>query len=344
MSPMTRAFSPAGVPGADVSAYYRRRAEGGAGLILTEGTWIPHPSASYDDSVPRLYGDDALKGWSSVIRGVHAAGARLIAQLWHTGLVEKPASEGSTSDTVSCRDLQIGPSGFAGGAAKLPRKVREPMATTQINEIIDAYAQAAANAKRLGFDGIELHGGHGYLIDQFFWTATNRRTDRYGGGIAERSRFAADVVSECRRRTGPGFAIFIRISQWKLQDFGAKMVATPTELLALLTPLLDAGVDLFDCSQRRYWEPEFPGSDLNLSGWVRKLSGKPTMTVGSIGMNDDLTVDRLDRLMSMFDAGQFDLAAVARGMLADAAWTNKMRAGYYEQLQPFNRRLIGSLE
>ena len=340
---MTRAFSPRGIPTAAVAAYYRRRAEGGAGLIFTEGTWIPHPSASNDENVPCFYGEEALQGWSNVLREVHAAGGRIIPQLWHAGLVEKASPEAGKREGVDCGAHQIGPSGYAGGAGKLPRMVSTPMTQKDIDGVIDAYASAAESAMRLGFDGVAIHGAHGYLIDQFFWANTNIRVDRYGGDIANRSRFAVDIIRECKRRTGKGFPLVLRLSQWKLQDFAAKLVATPDELSRLILPLVDAGVDLFDCSQRKYWEPEFSESHLNLAGWVKKISGKPTMTVGSVGLLDDLSVDRLDRLMEMFDRAEFDLVAVARGMLADPEWTMKMREGQYERIRSFDRKLVGTL-
>lgn len=93
MAPMTRCFAPGGVPGTNVAEYYRRRAAAGVGLIITEGTWVPHPAASNDDSAPRFYGEEALAGWAAVVAAVHAAGGKIMPQLWHTGLVEKPRVE-----------------------------------------------------------------------------------------------------------------------------------------------------------------------------------------------------------------------------------------------------------
>jgi 2,4-dienoyl-CoA reductase-like NADH-dependent reductase (Old Yellow Enzyme family) len=243
-----------------------------------------------------------------------------------------------------CGPLQIGPSGFVGAMGKLPRKALSSMLQRQIDEVIEAYGTAAENAVRLGFDGVAIHGGHGYLIDQFFWQQTNDRTDRYGGGIAARSQFAAEVIGECRRRAGAALPLILRISQWKVQDFSARPWANPDELHAFLTPLVDAGADIFDCSQRRYWEPEFPGSELNLAGWVKKLTGRATMTVGSVGLREDLSVEGLDKLTARFDRGEFDLVAVARSLLADPQWTVKMRDGQHERIRPFDRKAIATLE
>jgi 2,4-dienoyl-CoA reductase-like NADH-dependent reductase (Old Yellow Enzyme family) len=335
MAPMTRNFSPGGVPGPDVAAYYRRRAENGVGLILTEGTAIAHPAAVSSAAVPRFHGEDALAGWARVLEGVHAAGGRIMPQLWHVGTMRKAGDEPNPEAPP------VGPSGIAAPAAI----VSEPLSEREIGELIAAYAQGAADAQRLGFDGIELHGAHGYLIDQFFWEATNRRTDRYGGGIAARTRFAVEAVQACRRAVGPRFPILLRFSQWKIADYNARLVGTPQELEAFLTPLAGAGVDLFHCSTRRFWEPEFPGSDLNLAGWTRKLTGKPVITVGSVGLDTDfMTAFRegkgaastaLDAIVGMIERDEVDLVAVGRALLQDPGWAAKIREGRLEELQPF---------
>jgi len=106
-------------------------------------------------------------------------------------------------------------------------------------------AQSAVNARDAGFDAVELHGAHGYLLDEFLWTRTNLRTDSYGGSLAARTRFPAEVVAAVRGAVGPDYPIVYRFSQWKASDFGASIVGNPVELQELLGPLVDAGVDLF---------------------------------------------------------------------------------------------------
>ncbi|WP_455906392.1 oxidoreductase, partial [Metapseudomonas otitidis] len=161
------------------------------------------------------------------------------------------------------------------------------MTQQDIDDVVAAYAQAARDAKAIGMDGVELHGAHGYLIDQFFWDGTNPRTDGYGGSQANRSRFAIEVIKAVREAVGPDYPIIFRFSQWKQQDYTARLVQTSEELEGFLKPLSEAGVDIFHCSTRRFWEPEFEGSDLNLAGWTRKLTGKPTITVGSVGLDGE---------------------------------------------------------
>ena len=334
MSPMTRSCSPGGVPTDDVAAYYRRRAENEVALILTEGTVVGHPASANDVNVPRFHGSDALEAWRKVLRGVHAAGGRIMPQLWHVGSYRKP------SESPNPESPSVSPS----GVRKPGVKQGEPMSEAEIAEVIDAFAEAASQAMRLGFDGIELHGAHGYLIDQFLWAETNLRDDAYGGDMARRSRFAVEVVQACRRATAPTFPILFRISQWKVQDYTAKLAATSDELEQLLRPLTDAGVDVFHCSTRRFWEPAFAGSDLNLAGWAKKLSGKPVITVGSAGLDGDMasafrgkdsSVQSIDKLAEMVARGEVDLVAVGRALLGDPEWARKIRENRLDELRPF---------
>ncbi len=274
MAPMTRSKSPSGIPGADVAAYYRRRAEGGVGLIVTEGTIVDRPGACASTDIPNFHAPDSVAGWRNVVKDVHAAGGKIAPQLWHQGMVRKPGT-GPNPDAKS-----DGPSGLSGTG----KPVGEPMSDADIADTIDAFARGAELSKEIGFDCVEFHGAHGYLLDQFFWEGSNVRTDAFGGDLLRRTRFAAEIVKAARKRVGPDYVIILRFSQWKQQDYAAKLALTPKELEAFLEPLTDAGVDIYHCSTRRFWEPEFAGSDLNLAGWTKKISGKPTITVGSVGL------------------------------------------------------------
>lgn len=334
MAPMTRSHSPGGVPTDKVAAYYRRRAENDVGLILTEGTVVGHPASANEHDVPRFYGDDALEGWKRVAEAVHGAGGRIFPQLWHVGSVRKPA------DSPNPQTPSIGPSGL-----KKPGAVfGEPMTKAEITAVVDAFARAAADAARLGFDGIEVHGAHGYLVDQFFWEGTNIRSDEYGGDMARRAHFAVQIIEACRREIGPDLPISLRISQWKVQDYTAKLFTTPEKFQAFLAPLAEAGVDVFHCSTRRYWEPAFEGSSMNLAGWAKKLSGKASLTVGSVGLDGDVNsafrgkdsaVQPLDRIAQMVESGEVDLVAVGRSLLADPEWARKVRDGRERELKGF---------
>ena len=203
MAPMTRSKSPEGIPGPDVAAYYRHRAEGGVGLIVTEGTYVPHPAAGFYPDVPHFYGEPSLAGWKRVVGEVHQAGGKIFPQLWHVGLT--PAADGKISPAA------IGPSGLANRG----EKITEPMTQQDIDDVVHAFGEAALSAQRMGFDGVEIHGAHGYLLDQFFWDGTNQRTDGYGGDLVARTRFAVEVIREVRSQVGPEYPICLRYSQWK---------------------------------------------------------------------------------------------------------------------------------
>ena len=342
MAPMTRACSPNGVPGANVAEYYRRRAEGGVGLIITEGTWVGHPSASNDPNVPNFYGEEALAGWGEVCRQVHDAGAKIVPQLWHVGAAAKSDVAEIYEDRVFVESERLGPSGLLKAGVEGGRS----MNSSEVEEIIEAYAAAAAAAAALGFDGVEIHGAHGYLVDQFFWHETNERSDDdFGGDASARTRFAAEIVRRIRARTSPDFPIILRFSQWKMQDYGARPWPSPENLDLFIQPLVDAGVDIFHCSQRRYWEPEFTGSDLNLAGWTRQLSGKPTITVGSVSLSAEMistlmegetaTSRSIVDLVERLERREFDLVAIGRAMITNPDWSKVVASGNAANLNPF---------
>jgi 2,4-dienoyl-CoA reductase-like NADH-dependent reductase (Old Yellow Enzyme family) len=341
MAPMTREFSPGGVPGEDVAAYYARRAAGGVGLIVTEGTYVGHESTWASGSVPRFHGEAQLAGWKRVADAVHEAGGRIVPQLWHVGAARDPGTGPVPGAPV------LSPSGL--GLDGVPKG--RAMEQADIDAVVAAFAESAAAAQRLGFDGVELHGAHGYLIDQFLWAGTNGRTDAYGGDLPSRSRFAAEVVAAVRASVSPDFPILFRFSQWKAGAYDARLAQSPTELEQVLAPLADAGVDAFHASTRRYWLPEFDGSDLNLAGWTKKITGRPVVSVGSVGLDKEFTGPQslslehgttgIDKLLDRMERDEFDLIAVGRSLIADPDWPRKISRG--ETTAPFDGRLLGSL-
>lgn len=348
MAPMTRSMAPEGIPGAAQAEYYRRRAVGGVGLILTEGTVIDRPASRNDPGIPFFHGDRALSGWGEVVKAVHAAGGRIGPQLWHTG-----SARGSNRDWSPPGAVES-PSGLSA-----PERVRGVAMTEEdIADTVSAFARAAADARRLGFDVVELHGAHGYLIDQFFWSGTNTRSGPYGGAtLSERARFAAEAVRAVRAAVGPDLPLSLRVSQWKQQDYQARLAPSPDEMTSWLAPLVEAGVDVLHCSQRRFWEPEFPEIDgedgLNFAGWAKKLTGAATISVGSVGLSEDFfgafggkgseASALQDNLLSRMERAEFDLIAAGRVLISDAQWVNKVREGRTQELQGFRAADLAEL-
>lgn len=294
-------------------------------MIITEGTWIDHPGAGHDSHVPRFHGAEALGGWKRVAEAVHAAGGKIFPQLWHVGMHRAPRP--------GLEQRFPNPETPAFGPSSLPSMDRTvALSLADIESIVEAYASAAVSARMLGFDGIEIHAAHGYLIDQFMRRDTNHRRDIYG--MADRTRFAADIIKAIRIGVGARFSISFRFSQWTVKNYDAKLVDTPEELEALLIPLVDAGVDIFHASTRRFSDPAFTGSDLGLAGWTRKITGKVVIAVGSVGIDKPYGSDRsghydvhanVDEVNRRIDRNEFDLIAVGRALLANPDWATRIQ-------------------
>lgn len=311
MAPMTRYRSPGGVPTKAVAAYYRRRAEGGVGLIITEGVLVDHESAGRETHVPHLTPGAAEQGWRRVTTEVHAAGGRIAAQLWHQG----------------------GESG-AGRSAWTPSGLGDThaMSGQDFRRLLSAYARSARTAVRAGFDAVEIHAAHGYLLDEFLWPVSNRRTDRYGGPARHRVAFPAEVVRTVRAAIPAGMPLIVRFSQFKERDYTARIAQSPAELAVLLEELAAAGADVFHASQRRATEAAFAGSDLNLAGWAKRITGRPSITVGSVGLGADLT-----ELAERRERGEFDLIALGRILLANPSWVRLTAQGRTEEIDAYRK-------
>ena len=192
MAPLTRNRAVHGndAPGELAATYYRQRAS--AGLIVSEGTQISPQGQGYVWT-PGMYSDAQVEGWRKATDAVHEAGGRIFAQLWHVGRISHVSLQPDGGQPVAPSAIRANTRTFiASGFAE----VSEPraLATAEIADIVADFARAAANAKRAGFDGVELHGANGYLIDQFLRDGTNKRADAYGGAIENRARFALEVV------------------------------------------------------------------------------------------------------------------------------------------------------
>jgi 2,4-dienoyl-CoA reductase-like NADH-dependent reductase (Old Yellow Enzyme family) len=336
MAPMTRVKSPGGIPNDENVEYYRQRAAGGVGLIISEGTLVRGPAAGPSPDIPRMYGDASAEGWAKVVAAVHAEGGSMAPQLWHLGVARGAAS------AFEPEEQTVSPSGVDPDGVPTGRVATRD----DLDAIVASFVESATMAKAIGFDGIELHGAHGYLLDQFLWERTNHRDDEYGGSIERRSAFPAEVVAAVRNAVGPDFPIIFRYSQWKGTDYEALLATTPAELEQVLAPLVGAGVDIFHVSTRRHWVPGFPGDPTGLAGWTKRVTGRPVITVGSVGVetvfrSEDEAVpltsrERFRLLEEQFDRGEFDLVALGRALLSDPAWVAKAGAGRWDEIEAFS--------
>lgn len=340
---MQRTMCKDGAPLPALASYYKRRIEGGFALVISESTAIDHGSATRQPAAGWIRPDTA-ESWRHCVDEVKSAGGHMLLQLWHEG-----ATRATDDDDAWSPYPTISPSGL----------IRKDMAngrTATIDDLAslrDAYVRSALLAQEIGFSGVEIHAAHGYLLDQFLWAETNLRTDGYGGpDFHDRVRFPAEIVAAVRAAVRPDFVISFRFSQWKNADFEAAIVSNPQELELLLKTVRHAGADMFNISTRRFDRPAWPGSDLSLAGWARRLTDATVMAVGSVGIKGDITdmlrqresspclLASLGEVQRRFQAEEFDLLAIGRSSIADPDFVIKLQQGRFDEVRPFSLALL----
>ena len=209
-----------------------------------------------------------------------------------------------------------------------PGKVAHAM-TDDIKETIEAYASDAKICEEIGFDGVEIHGAHGYLIDNFFWSGTNKRNDSYGGSIKNRSKLATDIVKAIRSNVSNQFIVGLRFSQWKQQDYEAKLANSPNELKELINDPIEEGLDFLHSSMRRFWESNLKVQmKTSLIGQKAIWSSNNSVNVGLdsdfIDMSAPASPTNINKAIDDINQKN-DLVAVGRALLADHEWVVKIK-------------------
>ena len=312
----------------------RRTAEGGCGVIISEGSGPDHPAA-YWQQVFSIVGQDTVEDWRRVAQAVTSTGdVMFLMQLWHPGAI-RLVVEGMRNPTPDYPTLS--PSGLV----QEGRSNGVAMSRQDLDETKEAYVRSALIAKEIGAHGIEVHSCHGYLLDQFLWHETNRRTDEYGGAtLAERTAYPAEIVAAIREATGPDFVISFRFSQWKEVDYTARIARHPDELAPFLERIEHAGADLFNVSTRRFDAAAWPelDSERSLAGWVKRMTDVPVLAIGSVGLSTDMPHDLFDgqepepqieqdlaRVRRGLEDGDFDLIGAGRAQIANPGLVNQIR-------------------
>jgi 2,4-dienoyl-CoA reductase-like NADH-dependent reductase (Old Yellow Enzyme family)/thioredoxin reductase len=296
-------------------AYHEERAKGGWGLIVTED-YAVDPGGKAFVGIGGLWEDAQIPGHADLTKRVHNHGAAIFAQIYHAG-------------RQSARAV-IGTDAVAPTSISCPFTLETPHELTveEIGRIIEQFGDCALRAKKAGFDGVEIHGGHGYLIAQFMSSYSNKRFDKYGGNLANRMRFPLEIVANIRKKCGEDFPIQFRISADEMVPGGR----TIEDSKAQLWMLEQAGVDSFDISVgtdgSHHVMVAAPAAG---HGWmtdhaaaIKRVVNKPVFTVGRI--NDPLVAE------SVVASGKADGVAMGRGSLADPELPNKAREGRFEDI------------
>ena len=291
--------------------YYEQRAKGGTGLIIVENASIDSPQGSNGTTQLRIDHDNYLPRLFKFCENIHRYGTKIAIQINHAGA--SAISSRINMQPVSASDV---PSKEGG---EIPR----PLSREEILHIVKKYGEAAKRAQAAGFDAVEIHAGHSYLISQFLSPITNKRTDEFGGSVENRTRFCRMVIDEVRKQVGPFFPIMLRLSADELMEGGNTLDDTLEYL-----DYLQEEVDIFDVSCGLNGSIQYQ-IDANYlpDGWrsymakaVKEKFNKPCISMGNI--RDPKVAERI------LADGDADLIGMGRGLIADPAWVNKVATGH----------------
>jgi 2,4-dienoyl-CoA reductase-like NADH-dependent reductase (Old Yellow Enzyme family) len=315
VAPMTRVSATAdGRATVQMQRYYGAFAKGGFGLAITEGIYTDKAYSQGYLHQPGLTDDAQLDAWLPVVQAVHAGGAKIIAQLMHAGAISHGNPHRSTTRGPSAVQPKGQQMTVYRGAGPYP--MPQAMSDDEIAEAIHGFAEAAIRARHAGFDGVEIHGANGYLLDQFLSEGINERTDRYGGSAERRVALIADVTKAVRNAVGADFTVGVRISQGKVNDFTHKWSGSERDAAIIFGMLGELPLDYVHTTEFEAWQGAF-GAGPSLAALAKQHSRLPVIANGSLH-----AADRAERLLADGDA---DMVSLGRGALAHADWPRRLR-------------------
>jgi len=332
VAPMTRVSATAdGRATKQMADYYAAFAAGGFGLVITEGIYTDKAYAQGYFFQPGLADDAQRDAWRAVVQRVHARGGRIVAQLMHAGAL----SQGNPHRNTTKGPSAVLPKGqqmtFYRGEG--PYRMPEAMSDEDLAAAVDGYAQAARRAQEAGFDGVEIHGANGYLLDQFLTAHTNLREDGYGGSLNNRLRLTAEVVQAVRRSTAEHFAVGLRCSQGKVNDFTHKWEGGEADAARIFRTLGALPIDYLHTTEFEAWRPAFGEQGPSLAALARKHVPVPVLANGSL---HDAAQAR-----GLLERGEADFVSLGRGALTHPDWPERLRAG--ARLEAFDRGLLAPI-
>ena len=328
VAPMTRTSATAeGLATAQMARYYGDFARGGFGLVICEGTFTDGRLAQGYLNQPGIVTEAQVAAWKAVVDEVHGAGAAVFLQLQHAGAI----AQGRPHDGQSVGPSAVQPRGeqlsiYKGsGPWGMPREITRD----EIHQVVADFAASALRARSAGFDGVEIHGANGYLLDQFLTAYTNKRTDEYGGDIRNRARLDEEIVRAIRLAVGPTYPVGIRLSQSKVNDYDYTWPGGEADAAVVFRLLEAAGASFFHLTEHDITQPVF-GSGQTLAALAKRLASIPVIANGGL---DDPTAAG-----AAVAAGTADIVALGKPALANPDWPARARAG--TQLGEFDFELL----
>ncbi|ASK64071.1 NADH:flavin oxidoreductase [Virgibacillus phasianinus] len=325
VAPMTRISAEEdGRVNETMKRYYERFAKGGFSAVITEGIYPDERYSQGYKNQPGLASDEHIQAWKPVVEAVHHHNSLLIAQLMHAG----GQSQGNAYTNESIAPSAIAPKGeqlgFYGGSGSF--QTPKAMGEVDINQVKDAFVQSAIRAKEAGFDGIELHGANGYLLDQFLTDYLNHREDQYGGSVENRVRLMVEVIDEVRAAVGPDYLIGIRISQIKVSDPNHKWAGGEDEARSIFSTLGNTSLDFIHVTDGDATAPAFGEDSRTLTQAAKEFGKLPVIANGKLG-----EPDKAERLVEKNHA---DLISLGTSALANPDLPNRILEG--KELKEFD--------
>lgn len=316
VAPMTRVSATVdGLPTECMRDYYRRFADGGFGLVISEGLYTDVAYSQGYAFQPGMATSVQCDAWEPIVATVKEGGARFVAQLMHAGALSQANVHRSATKGPSAVQPKGKQMTFYRGVGDYP--MPEPMTVLDIADAVVGFASAARRAADAGFDGVEIHAANGYLIDQFLSEGTNHRTDAYGGDLVARMRLLREVVAAVRTAVGPAFPVGVRISQGKVNDFTYKW-RDEEEAIALFKGLATLALDYVHVTEFEAWQPAFAQGP-SLAALARQYSGLAVLANGGLHAPG--------RAVAMLDGEQAHAVSLGRGALTHADWPRRVRDG-----------------
>lgn len=318
VAPMTRVSATAeGLATPRMASYYGRYADGGFGLLITEGIYMDELGSQGYFFQPGIATPVHAEAWKPVVDRVHRSGAKIFAQLMHAG----SQSQGNTHTPITVAPSAVRPKGeqlsmYRGSG---PYPTPEAMTADQIREVRKAFVNAAVLARDAGFDGVEIHGANGYLLDEFLTDYLNTRTDQYGGSVVNRVRLAAEVSRDVAAAVGADIATGIRISQGKVSDNHHRWAGAEEDAAVIFSALADTGIDYIHTTEYRALAPAFEGGPKTLAELAKQHSGLTVVVNGHLDDPRDAA--------AVVESGTADVIALGKPALANRDWPHLVRTG-----------------
>lgn len=318
LAPMTRVSATAdGVPTDRIGAYYRVFADGGFALLITEGLYIDDQASQGYFFQPGIATSAQVDAWKRVVDSVHATGSKFFAQLMHAGSQSQGNPHTSTTwgpSAVRPKNEQLAMYRGSG-----PYQVPAAMTAGHIRQVRASFVNAARLARDAGFDGVEIHGANGYLLDAFLTDYLNTRTDDYGGNVANRVRLATEVCGDVAAAVGADIAVGIRISQGKVSDNDHRWAGREDDAAAIFTALAGTGIDYIHTTEYRALATAFGGTSRTLAALAKHYSGLTIIANGHLDDPEDAA--------TIIGSGAADVVALAKPALANRDWPRRVQAG-----------------